>query len=249
MDRRGSEGRCGVDKPGRELSEERTMTGRSEFDDVLAIIHEVVEKIPFNNVLGLTVESLDLDRPSVKLAMRAGADRQFHPRLAARRRHLEHPGLHGGPGRVSRGAEDHAGAARAGDGRALRQDRHDRPAHRLPAAGDRRALHRYRLRAAHRGKGRRDPHGIAQRRAAAHCRRHRRLHGCLKKGLRLRRAPRCVGPRDAEIRHCSIDGAAASAEGGILFSFQGIAGRKKKNRLTSLRSYDGREVKCPRPRM
>jgi uncharacterized protein (TIGR00369 family) len=46
------------------------MKQRSEFDDVLAIIHEVVEKIPFNHLLGLTVDSLDLDRPSVKLAMR-----------------------------------------------------------------------------------------------------------------------------------------------------------------------------------
>lgn len=46
------------------------MKERSEFDDVLAIIHDVVEKIPFNKVLGLTVASLNLDQPSVKLTMR-----------------------------------------------------------------------------------------------------------------------------------------------------------------------------------
>lgn len=46
------------------------MSGRSHLDEILATIHDVVEKIPFNQVLGLTVESLDLDRPSVKLAMR-----------------------------------------------------------------------------------------------------------------------------------------------------------------------------------
>lgn len=46
------------------------MGGRSHFDEVLAIIHDVVERIPFNKVLGLTVESLDFERPSVKLAMR-----------------------------------------------------------------------------------------------------------------------------------------------------------------------------------
>jgi len=46
------------------------MSVRSGVDDVLAIIHDVVEKIPFNKVLGLSVESLDLDRPSVKLGMR-----------------------------------------------------------------------------------------------------------------------------------------------------------------------------------
>jgi uncharacterized protein (TIGR00369 family) len=46
------------------------MNQRSEIDAVLAIVHEVVEKIPFNKVLGLTVDSLDLDHPSVKLTMR-----------------------------------------------------------------------------------------------------------------------------------------------------------------------------------
>jgi uncharacterized protein (TIGR00369 family) len=46
------------------------MSRPSGVDDVLAVIHEVVEKIPFNRLLGLTVESLDLDRPSVKLGMR-----------------------------------------------------------------------------------------------------------------------------------------------------------------------------------
>ena len=46
------------------------MSRRSEIDTVLSIIHEVVEKIPFNKLLGLTVESLDLDRPVVRLNMR-----------------------------------------------------------------------------------------------------------------------------------------------------------------------------------
>lgn len=46
------------------------MNRLSGVDDVLSVIHEVVQKIPFNQVLGLTVESLDLDRPSVKLEMR-----------------------------------------------------------------------------------------------------------------------------------------------------------------------------------
>jgi uncharacterized protein (TIGR00369 family) len=52
------------------MSEAPQMSGRTHLDEVLVIIHDVVEKIPFNKVLGLTVESLDLDRPSVKLAMR-----------------------------------------------------------------------------------------------------------------------------------------------------------------------------------
>ena len=46
------------------------MSEQPEIDEVLAIIHEVCEKIPFNQVLGLAVESLDFDRPSVKLTMR-----------------------------------------------------------------------------------------------------------------------------------------------------------------------------------
>jgi uncharacterized protein (TIGR00369 family) len=46
------------------------MSARTEVDEVLAIIHDVCEKIPFNKVLGLAVESLDFDRPSVKLTMR-----------------------------------------------------------------------------------------------------------------------------------------------------------------------------------
>jgi uncharacterized protein (TIGR00369 family) len=46
------------------------MSARSHLDEVLVIIHDVVEKIPFNKVLGLAVESLELDRLSVKLAMR-----------------------------------------------------------------------------------------------------------------------------------------------------------------------------------
>jgi len=46
------------------------MKKRSEIDDVLDIIHDVVEKIPFNKVLGLTIDSLNFDQPSVKLTMR-----------------------------------------------------------------------------------------------------------------------------------------------------------------------------------
>jgi uncharacterized protein (TIGR00369 family) len=46
------------------------MSERSDVDEVLAIIHEVVDKIPFNKVLGLTVESMNLEHPSVKLMMR-----------------------------------------------------------------------------------------------------------------------------------------------------------------------------------
>jgi uncharacterized protein (TIGR00369 family) len=46
------------------------MRERTEVDEVLTIIHEVCENIPFNKVLGLAVESLDFDRPSVKLTMR-----------------------------------------------------------------------------------------------------------------------------------------------------------------------------------
>jgi uncharacterized protein (TIGR00369 family) len=63
-------GRCGVKNLAGTDDRERTMTGRSEFDDVLEIIHDVVEKIPFNRLLGLTVDSLNLAQPSVKLAMR-----------------------------------------------------------------------------------------------------------------------------------------------------------------------------------
>ncbi len=46
------------------------MSKRPEVDEVLDIIHDVVERIPFNKLLGLTVESLDLDQPSVRLVMR-----------------------------------------------------------------------------------------------------------------------------------------------------------------------------------
>jgi uncharacterized protein (TIGR00369 family) len=46
------------------------MSKRSEVDAVLDIIREVVEQIPFNKLLGLTVESLDLEQPSVRLEMR-----------------------------------------------------------------------------------------------------------------------------------------------------------------------------------
>jgi uncharacterized protein (TIGR00369 family) len=46
------------------------MSQRPEVNEVLEIIHDVVEKIPFNKVLGITVDSLDLDQPSVRLEMR-----------------------------------------------------------------------------------------------------------------------------------------------------------------------------------
>lgn len=46
------------------------MSKRSDVDEVLAIIHDVVDKIPFNKVLGLTVESMNLEHPSVTLRMR-----------------------------------------------------------------------------------------------------------------------------------------------------------------------------------
>ena len=46
------------------------MSKRSDVDEVLAIIHDVVDKIPFNKVLGLTVESMSLEHPSVTLRMR-----------------------------------------------------------------------------------------------------------------------------------------------------------------------------------
>jgi uncharacterized protein (TIGR00369 family) len=51
-------------------AEATAMSERSEVDKVLAIIHEVVDQIPFNRVLGLVVESMNLEHPSVKLAMR-----------------------------------------------------------------------------------------------------------------------------------------------------------------------------------
>lgn len=47
------------------------MNSRREIDEILEIIHDlVIEKIPFNKVLGLTVESLNLDQASVRLPMR-----------------------------------------------------------------------------------------------------------------------------------------------------------------------------------
>jgi uncharacterized protein (TIGR00369 family) len=47
------------------------MHRRREIDELLKIIHElIIEKIPFNKVLGLTVESLSLDQASVRLPMR-----------------------------------------------------------------------------------------------------------------------------------------------------------------------------------
>lgn len=45
------------------------MNKQHEIGDILSIVHEVTEKIPFNQVLGLTVESLDLDHPTVRLTM------------------------------------------------------------------------------------------------------------------------------------------------------------------------------------
>jgi len=47
------------------------MSSRREIDELLEIIHDlIIEKIPFNKVLGLTVESLNLDQASVRLPMR-----------------------------------------------------------------------------------------------------------------------------------------------------------------------------------
>ena len=47
------------------------MSSRREIDELLEIIHDlIIEKIPFNKVLGFTVESLNLDQVSVRLPMR-----------------------------------------------------------------------------------------------------------------------------------------------------------------------------------
>jgi uncharacterized protein (TIGR00369 family) len=47
------------------------MSSRREIDEILETIHDlIIEKIPFNKVLGLTVESLSLDQASVRLPMR-----------------------------------------------------------------------------------------------------------------------------------------------------------------------------------
>ena len=47
------------------------MSSRREIDEILEIIHDlIIEKIPFNKVLGLTVESLNLDQAAVRLPMR-----------------------------------------------------------------------------------------------------------------------------------------------------------------------------------
>jgi uncharacterized protein (TIGR00369 family) len=46
------------------------MGARTEVEQVSAIIHEVIDRIPFNHVLGLKVELPDLDQASVKLDMR-----------------------------------------------------------------------------------------------------------------------------------------------------------------------------------
>jgi len=62
------------------------MSSRREIDEILEIIHDlIIEKIPFNKVLGLTVESLNLDQASVRLPMR--------PELVG---HYQHGRLHGG---------------------------------------------------------------------------------------------------------------------------------------------------------
>ena len=45
------------------------MNQQREIGDILSIVHEVTEKLPFNQVLGLTGESLDLDHPTVRLTM------------------------------------------------------------------------------------------------------------------------------------------------------------------------------------
>ena len=41
------------------------MNGRTEVEQVWAIIHDVIDQIPFNHVLGLEVESLNCDQPPV----------------------------------------------------------------------------------------------------------------------------------------------------------------------------------------
>jgi uncharacterized protein (TIGR00369 family) len=47
------------------------MNSRNEVDEVLARLRAIIiEKIPFNRVLGITVESLSLDQASVRLPMR-----------------------------------------------------------------------------------------------------------------------------------------------------------------------------------
>lgn len=47
------------------------MSSRDEVDDLLASLRAIIiEKIPFNRVLGLTVESLSLEQASVRLPMR-----------------------------------------------------------------------------------------------------------------------------------------------------------------------------------
>ena len=47
------------------------MSSRNEVDEILAMLHDIItEKIPFNRVLGVTVESLSLDQVSLKLTMR-----------------------------------------------------------------------------------------------------------------------------------------------------------------------------------
>jgi acyl-coenzyme A thioesterase PaaI-like protein len=65
------------------------MSGRTEVEQVWAIIHDVVDQIPFNHVLGLKVESLNFDQPSVKLEMRPDLIGILFG-FAAWRRHLEH---------------------------------------------------------------------------------------------------------------------------------------------------------------
>lgn len=42
----------------------------ASFEDVLATVREVTERIPFNRVLGLAIESLEPERAAVRLTMR-----------------------------------------------------------------------------------------------------------------------------------------------------------------------------------
>jgi uncharacterized protein (TIGR00369 family) len=47
------------------------MNSRSDLDEILAMVRDIItKKIPFNRVLGLTVESLSLDQVSLGLTMR-----------------------------------------------------------------------------------------------------------------------------------------------------------------------------------
>ena len=46
------------------------MSKTREADEMLSMVHSVFAQIPFNKLLGLTIESVDLDRARVKLEMR-----------------------------------------------------------------------------------------------------------------------------------------------------------------------------------